>query len=184
MGCPNLTIFPKLVMSVVVSCQKADSAEVSIPLKPDDRGYGREKIVRGAYEFREYQLPQTETQEQAYDSLVQLAAMGGFAVQYSDGASTITARKGDFWALLRISGEYYDLKVVRVTEKPWAPVQTAQEISREIDAHNRASIYGIAFSSDRQAVIEEKSKILMEVLKVLQGNPAPGPQCRRESYGE
>lgn len=172
MGCPNLTIFPKLALSVVVSCQRADSVEVSIPLKPDDRGYGREKIVRGAYEFREYQLPQMETQEQAYNSLVQLAAMGGFAVKYSDGASTITARKGDFWALLRISGEYYDLKVVRVTEEPWAPVQNAQEISREIDAHNRAAIYGIAFSSDNQAVIEEKSTILIEVLKYLRGNPA------------
>ncbi len=57
-GCPNLTLFPKLVTSVVVSCRRGDSVAVTMPLPPDAQGYPREKSVRGIYEFREYQITQ------------------------------------------------------------------------------------------------------------------------------
>ena len=33
--CPTLTIFPQLAATVVLSCDKGDSVEVSMPLKPD-----------------------------------------------------------------------------------------------------------------------------------------------------
>src|SRR5208282_5060433 len=52
--CSNLTIFPKLAASVVVSCQSGKSVGVNMPLKPDAQSFAREKSVRGAYEFREY----------------------------------------------------------------------------------------------------------------------------------
>lgn len=172
MGCPNLTIFPKLVNSVVVSCQRGDSIEVTMPLKPDDQGYAREKTVRGVYEFREFQIPQ-EQQEHAFQDLIQLADMAGFTVKYSDNFSTITARNGDAWVLLRVGGEYYDVKVVRVKEEPWTPpFKNAEEISREMNTNGRAAIYGIAFSPDNQAVMEETSKIIEEILFYLNRNPS------------
>jgi outer membrane protein OmpA-like peptidoglycan-associated protein len=170
-GCANLTAFPRLVPSVVVSCRRDDSTEVAMPLKPDGRGIAREKSVRGIYEFREYQITETGHQEYAFENLMQLAAMAGYKVKYSEAPSTITARNGDTWALVKISGDYYDVSVVWAKENPWTPIQNAQEISREMEAHKHAAIYGIMFSPDNQAIVEDSSKILGEVLMYLKGNP-------------
>jgi outer membrane protein OmpA-like peptidoglycan-associated protein len=170
-GCPNLTIFPKLVPSVVVSCHTGDSVEVTMPLKPDAQGFAREKSVRGIYEFREYQTTQVDQQEQAFENLMRLAPMAGFTVKYSDALSTITALKGDTWILINVSGEFYDVRVVRVKEEPWTPpFKDGQEISRETDADRRVAIYGMVFSPDNQAITEESSKILGEVLTYLKRN--------------
>jgi outer membrane protein OmpA-like peptidoglycan-associated protein len=171
-ACADLKAFPKLPMSVIVSCDKSDSIEFTLPLKPDAQGYSREKSVRGAYEFREYRLPSVYQQEQAFQQLMQLLSIKGFLPKYSDNFSTISGRNGDTWILINVSGEYYDVKMVRAPEEPWTPVKDAQEISREIEAHNRVAIYGIEFSPDSQTVVEEHSKILGEVLKYLKGNSA------------
>jgi outer membrane protein OmpA-like peptidoglycan-associated protein len=170
-GCPNLTIFPKLAGSVVVSCRTGDSVEVTMPLKPDAHGLAREKSVRGIYEFREYQMIQVGQQEQAFENLMQLAPMSGFIVKYSASPSTITARNGDTWILINVGGDFYDLSVVHVKEQPWTPVKDAEGIFREMQTHSRVAIYGIEFSPDNQAVNDEDSKILIEVLKYLQENP-------------
>jgi outer membrane protein OmpA-like peptidoglycan-associated protein len=169
-GCPNLTVFPKLAASVVVSCRTGDSVAVTMPLKPDAQGFAREKSVRGVYEFREYQITQTGQQEQAFENLMQLAPMSGFIVKYSVSPSTITARNGDTWILINVSGDYYDLSVVHVKEEPWTPIKDAEGISREMQTHSRAAIYGIEFSPDNQAINEGDSKILVEVLKYLKEN--------------
>lgn len=170
-GCPNLTIFPKLVTSVVVSCRKGDSVAVTMPLPPDAQGYAREKSVRGVYEFREYQITQVDMQERAFDSLMQLTPMAGFIVKYSSNPSTITARNGNTWILINVSGDFYNVSVVSAKEEPWTPIKDAEGISREMQVHSRAAIYGIEFSLDNQAINEEDSKILIQVLKYLKENP-------------
>jgi outer membrane protein OmpA-like peptidoglycan-associated protein len=169
-GCPNLTIFPKLATSVVVSCRSGDSVEVTMPLKPDAHGFAREKSVGGVYEFREYQITQGGQQEQAFENLMQLAPIAGFVVKYSASPSTITARKGDTWILINVSGDFYNLSVVQAKEEPWTPVKDAEGISREMQTHSRVAVYGIEFSPDNQAVNEEDSKILIDVLKYLKEN--------------
>jgi outer membrane protein OmpA-like peptidoglycan-associated protein len=171
-GCPNVMIFPKLVTSVVVSCHRGDSVEVTMPLAPDAQGFAREISVRGIYEFREYQIPQVDQQEHAFENLMRLAPMAGFIIKYSADPSTITARNGDTWIRINVSGEYYDVSVVRVKEEPWTPpFKGAQEISREMDANSRVAIYGIEFSPDNQGILGENSKILGEMLTYLKGNP-------------
>jgi hypothetical protein len=170
-GCPNLTVFPKLAASVVVSCRSGDSVEVTMPLKPDARGFAREKAVRGAYEFREYQITETGQQEQAFENLMQLAPMSGFIVKYSVSPSTITARNGDTWILINVIGDYYDLSVVHAKEEPWTPAKGAEGISREMQTHSHVAIYGIEFSPDNQSINEEDSKILADVLAYLKDNP-------------
>jgi outer membrane protein OmpA-like peptidoglycan-associated protein len=170
-GCADLTVLSRLPMSAIVSCDKGDSMEVTMPLKPDAQGYGREKSARGAYEFREYQILQAEQQEQAFNNLMQLLGIAGFTVKYSSSPSTITARKQDTWILVKVSGEYYNVSVVHSKEDAWTAVKDAQEISQVMVAHKRVAIYGIEFSPDNQAVMEENSKILSEVLKYLKGNP-------------
>ena len=120
-GCPNLTIFPKLAASVVVSCRAGDSVEVTMPLKPDGHGFAREKRVRGVYQFREYQITQAGQQEQSFENLMQLAPGAGFTVKYSLSPSTITARNGDTWILINVGDDFYDLSVVTAKEEPWTP---------------------------------------------------------------
>ena len=170
-GCPNLTLFPKLVTSVVVSCRRGDSVAVTMPLPPDAQGYAREKSVRGIYEFREYQITQAAEQERAFESLMQLAPMAGFIVKYSSNPSTITARNGDTWILINVSGDFYNVSVVREKEKPWTPVKDAEGIFKEMQTNSHINIYGIGFTPDNQAVNEEDSKILNDVLKYLKENP-------------
>jgi outer membrane protein OmpA-like peptidoglycan-associated protein len=63
------------------------------------------------------------------------------------------------------------VKAVRVPEDPWTPVQNAQEISQEMEIHNRVAIYGIEFSPDNQTIVEDHSKILTEVLTHINGHP-------------
>jgi outer membrane protein OmpA-like peptidoglycan-associated protein len=172
-GCADLKVFPKLAASVIVSCDKGDSIEITLPMKPDGQGFVREKTLRGRYEFREYQLPQIYQAEQAFQNLMQLLPIAGFTVKYSQSPSTISARNQDIWILISVSGEYYDVKAVRVQEDPWSPVKDAQEISREMEAHKRVAIYGIEFSPDNQTVVEEHSKILGEILSYLKGNAGP-----------
>jgi outer membrane protein OmpA-like peptidoglycan-associated protein len=155
-----------------VSCDKQDSAEVTMPVNPDDQGNAREKTVRGAYEFRQYQIGEQQMQEQAFGALTQSFDSAGFKIKFSSSPATITGRKEDTWILVKISGEYYDVTVVRAKEAPWAPVTSAQEISREMEAHKRVAIYGAAFSPDNQAVVVEYSRILGEVLAYLNANPS------------
>jgi outer membrane protein OmpA-like peptidoglycan-associated protein len=170
-GCPNLTLFPKLAGSVVVSCRRGDSVAVTMPLPPDAQGYAREKSVRGIYEFREYQIMQAAEQERAFESLMQLAPMAGFIVKYSSNPSTITARNGDTWILINVSGDFYNVSVIREKEEPWTPVKDAAGISKEMQTSSHISIYGIGFTPDNQAVNEEDSHILSDVLKYLKENP-------------
>jgi outer membrane protein OmpA-like peptidoglycan-associated protein len=170
--CPDLPVFPVLPMSVVESCQRGDSVGVTLPLKPDAQGLAQEKRVRGAYEFRGYRIPESE-REHAFDSLMNLLPMKGFVVKYSIKPATITARKGDTWMLINVSGESYDVSVVVVPQESWTPVKTAEEIAREMKAHGQVDIYGIEFSSkdqSSQAIVEEQSDILSEILKYLKAN--------------
>jgi outer membrane protein OmpA-like peptidoglycan-associated protein len=170
-GCPNLTLFPKLVTCVVVSCRRGDSVAVTMPLPPDAQGYAREKSVRGIYEFREYQITQAAEQERAFESLMQLAPMAGFIVKYSSNPSTITARNGDTWILINVSCDFYNVSVVREKEEPWTPVKDAGGIFKEMQNSSYIDIYGIGFTSDNHAINEEDSKILKDVLKYLEVNP-------------
>jgi outer membrane protein OmpA-like peptidoglycan-associated protein len=156
-------------MSLVQSCQKGDSVEITLPLKPDANGLAQEKRVRGAYEFREYQIPEQD-REYAFDSLMNLIPMAGFAVKYSIKPSVITARKGDSWMLINVSGESYNVSVVVPPEESWTPVKTAEEIAREMKAHGRVDIYGVEFSPKDQSIQESHLAILSETLKYLKAN--------------
>lgn len=170
--CADLPVPRRLVSAVIVSCDKQDSAEVTMPVNPDAEGNSREKTLRGAYEFRQYQIGEQQMQEQAFDTLTQSFDSAGFKIKFSSIGGTITGRKEDTWILVKISGEYYDVTVVRVKETPWAPVRNAQEISREMEAHKRVAIYGAIFSPDNRAVVVEYSGILGEVLAYLNANPS------------
>ncbi len=171
-GCQDLPEVPQLGTSVMVSCQSGDSVKVVMPLKPDAQGFPREKSVQGVYEFREYHITETDQQEQAFPNLLQLLPMTGFNVKYTEEPSTITARNADTWILVHMSGDFYNVSVVRAKEEPWAPVASTEEISRQMDTNHRVAIYGIKFSADNQAVKEE-SKILGELLKYLKTSPTP-----------
>jgi len=169
-GCVDLKELPRLPSTKIVSCDKADSIEVTMPLKPDARGYGRDKTVRGVYQFREYQILEAALQERAFDTLMQLLPIAGFSVKFSSTPSLITGHKDGSWILVNVQGEYYDVKVVHVNEEPWNPVTDSKGISREMEAHHRAAIYGIEFPPDNQTVKE--NTILGEVLKFLMANPS------------
>lgn len=151
-----------------------------MPLKPDARGNAREKTVRGAYEFREYQILQGDQQEQAFDNLMQLLPISGFNIKFSSSPSTITGCKDGAWVLVNVSGDFYNVKVVHLNEDPWNPIVDAPGILREMEARHRAAIYGITFTPDSQAIVEQRSPILAEVLKFLQANP--GLTFRVESH--
>jgi outer membrane protein OmpA-like peptidoglycan-associated protein len=169
-GCPRLTAFWPLPAATVVSCERADSVGVRLPLKPDANGVIQEKRVRGVYEFRAYKIPQAE-QDYAFDRLMDQLPMAGFKIKYSMKPSTITARKGDTWILINISGDLYNVTVVQEPPEVWASAKTAEEISREMQAHNHVDIYGIEFSPADQSILEEKSQVLLEILKYLKQNP-------------
>lgn len=170
-GCSRLVAgFPPLPMSVVESCQKGDFVEVTLPLKPDANGLAQEKRVRGAYEFREYSIAETD-REYAFANLMNLLPMAGFAVKYSNKPVTITARKGDTWMLISVSSESYNVSVVVAPQESWTPVKTAEEIAREMKAHGRVDIYGIAFSPKDQSIQETQSDILSQILEYLKANP-------------
>lgn len=174
-GCTSLPVFPVLPMTAVESCDRGDSVELTLPLKPDARGLAQEKRVRGAYEFRAYRIPESD-QEQAFDNLINLVPMKGFVVKYSNKPSTITARNGDTWMLINVDGESYNVSVVTAPQEPWTPVKTAEEVAREMNAHGRVDIYGIEFSPEDQSIQrkqlrEKQSDILSEILKYLEANP-------------
>ena len=170
-SCPSLKVFPPLPMSVVESCHTEDSVEVTLPLSPDANGLAREKRVRGAYEFREYHIPESD-RGYAFESLMNLIPIAGFVVKYSNKPSTITARKGNTWMLINIGGESYNVSVVVVPEESWTSVKNAEAISREFKAHGRVEIYGINFSPNDQSIQEAQSDILFEILKYLKENPS------------
>jgi len=167
--CPPLGVFPQLVMTKVQSCQRADSAEVTMPLKPDANGVAREKRIRGAYEYREYRISQSN-EDSAFDNLVNLLPMAGFQVKYVLKPSTITGRKDNIWILIRISGDSYNVSMVRGSEELWTPVTSAEAISLAMMAHGSVDVYGIQFSPENQALQEKQSEILGEILKYLKQN--------------
>ena len=168
-GCPPLTILWPIPGATVVSCQHGDSVRVTFPLKPDAHGYAQEKEVRGAFEFREYQISKV-LQDAAFDNMMSELPAAGFTIKFSSKPSTITARKEDMWALINISGDVYNVSLVKGPPEVWASVKTAAEISREMQAHNRVDIYGIEFWSVEQAIREKPSAILFEILKYLNQN--------------
>lgn len=169
-GCSRLEELMPLPTAKVVSCQKGDSVEISLPLQPDANGALKEKKVRGAYQFREYQVGEIE-EPSAFDHLLAALPMAGFRVKYSNKPSTITARKDDIWILIHVSDDLYNVSVIREIPDNWRTVQTAEEIASEIQAHGRVDIYGIEFSPSDQSIVESTSKILSQVLKYLKQNP-------------
>lgn len=169
-GCPPLTILWPLPGATAATCQRGDSVEVTLPLKPDAQGSAREKRVRGAYEFREYQIDKSQ-QDYAFENMMRELPMAGFKIKYSSKPSTITARKEDIWALINVSGEFYNVSLVKEPPEVWEFAKTAADISREMQAHNRVNIYGIQFSQEDQSILEKESQILFEILNYLKQNP-------------
>ena len=169
--CPPLSAFPQLAASVVVSCDRGDSVEITMPLKPDAQGRAREKKIRGMYEFREYRIPRADEQEHAFDNLMQLIPIAGFIVKYAANPSIITAQKGEAWMLINVNGDSYDVGVVRDTQIHCTAFKNGKEISREMQAHNHVAIYGIQFSPEMQTIQDDNSEILSELLKYLKQNP-------------
>jgi|SRR5215469_4285361 len=168
-GCPRLAALPPLPSAKVVSCQNANSVEISMPLKSDANGYAQEKRVRGAYEFREYRINKLE-QEFAFDNLLDALPMAGFTTKYSMKPSTITARNGDTWILIRISDDFYDVSVVHEAQASCTPPKDADQISHEMQVNNRIPIYGMQFSSENHIILENSSEILTMLLKYLKQN--------------
>src|SRR3974390_1152097 len=169
-GCSRLDTFLPLPMRVIESCQSSNSVEVTLPLKPDANGQAQEKRVRGAYEFREYSIPEL-AREYAFDNLISLIPTAGFVVKYSNKPLSITARKGDTWMLINVNGETYNVTVVVPPEESWTTVKTADEIGREMKARGRVNIYGIEFSPEDQSIQEKPPNILAEIVKYLKANP-------------
>src|SRR5215467_8173619 len=170
-GCPPLTILWPIAGATVENCQHGDSVEVTFPLKPISQGNAQEKRVRGAYEFREYQIEKSQ-QDYAFDNMMRELPQASFIVKFSSKPSTITARKEDIWALINFSGESYNISLVQGPPEVWASAKTAADISREMQAHNRVDIYGIQFSPDDQSILEKESQILFEILKYLKQDNA------------
>lgn len=169
-GCTHLEVLPPLPSAKVVSCQDSDSVEVSMPLEPDANGYSQEKKVRGKFQFREYRVGKME-ESYAFDNLMQTLPRAGFMIKYSRKPSTITARKGDTWVLINVGDDLYNVSVVQEPPEVWNFVKTAEEISREMQAHSRVDIYGVEFSPVDQSILEDKPQILFEILKYLKQNP-------------
>jgi len=170
--CPPFTTFPQLPMTIVVSCEKANSVAVTVPLKPDAQGRAQQKSVRGLYQFREYRNPRAEQHDYMFDNLMQLAPMAGFTVLYSARPSVITARSAQTWVLINIGDDSYNISVVRESQTSCAPVNNAEEIAREMEAQDRVAIYGIQFSPGNQIMEEKSSDALKAVLKYIGQNPA------------
>ena len=170
--CPPFTTFPQVPMTIVVSCEKANSVEVTLPLKPDAQGRAQQTSIHGLYEYREYRNPRAEQQEYMFDSLMQLAPMAGFTVLYSARPSVITARSGQTWVLMNVSDESYNISVVRDSQMSCAPVNNAEEIAREMEAHDRVAIYGIQFSPENQIMEEKSSESLKAIFKYIGQSPA------------
>jgi outer membrane protein OmpA-like peptidoglycan-associated protein len=154
--CPPFSAFPQLPMTIVVSCHKANSVELTLPLQADAQGRAQQKSVQGLYEYREYRNPRAEQQDPMFENLLQLAPMAGFVVLYSARPSVITARSGQTWVLINVADDSYNVSVVRDSQRSCTPVNNAEEIAREMDIHDRVAIYGIQFSPENQ-IIEEKS---------------------------
>jgi len=169
--CPKFSKFPQLALSVVVGCQKNDSSEVTLPLKPDAEGRSREKRVRGANDFREYHIPQSYSQEQAFDSLIQLAGIAGYVIKYSARPSTITGRNAERWFLINVSSEFYNIVIVQDTQESCTPINNTEEISRRMQARNRVALYGIQFTPNNQINQDASSEILEALLKYIKQNP-------------
>jgi len=169
--CPPFTTFPQVPLTIVVSCQKSDSVEVTMPLKPDARGLAQQKSVHGVYEYREYRSPRAEQQEYMFESLMQFAPIAGFTVQYSVRPSVITARSGQTWVLINVGDNSYNISVVRDSQMSCAPVNNAEEIAREMESHGRIAIYGIQFSPENQIIEEKSSEPLKALLKYIGQNP-------------
>lgn len=110
-------------------------------------------------------------QDQAFTNLMQLIPMAGFTVKYSASPSTITAKNGDTWILINVSGDSYTVSVVREPQISCSPVNDVAEISRAMQAHNHVAIYGIQFAPPNQALQENNSDILNEVVKYLKQTP-------------
>lgn len=169
-GCPQFSMLPPLNRAVVESCDKQDSVEVTLPLKPDANGFAQEKRVQGVYEFREYRIPESE-QDYAFDNLMNQLPMAAFIIKYSVKPSMITARNGDTWLLINVSGDSYSVTAVRQPPEVWTFAKTDEEITREMQAHDRVDIYGIEFSPGDQSILERRPSILFEMLKYLEKNP-------------
>jgi outer membrane protein OmpA-like peptidoglycan-associated protein len=171
-GCTDLAAFPKLPTSIILSCRSSESAEMTFPLKPDDQGRARDKVVQGAFEYRDYQIEDASQQEQAYANLLQLLPMSGFAIKYADSSSKITARSENAWILVSVSGELYSVTLLQPAHQAWPQVTDEKEIAEQIAAHSRVAIYGIQFSKDNKFILQQNSKVLEEVFKYLHDNPA------------
>jgi outer membrane protein OmpA-like peptidoglycan-associated protein len=168
-GCPPPTLLWPLPGATIVTCHHGDSVGVTLPLKPDAQGHSQEKQVRGAYDFREYQVAESQ-RDNSFDNMMKELPMAGFKIKYSIKPSTITARKENMWALINVSGEFYNVSLVIEPPEVWAFAKTAAEISSEMQAHNQVDIYGIQFSPDDQSILEKESQILFEILRYLKQN--------------
>lgn len=170
-GCTDLAAFPKLPTSIILSCRSAESAEMTFPLKPDDQGRARDKVVHGAFEYRDYQIEDASQQEQAYANLLQLLPMSGFTIKYADSPTKITARSENAWILVSVSGEIYSVTLLQPASEAWTQATNEKEIAEQIAAHSRVAIYGLQFSPDNKHVLRQNSAILEEVFKYLKDNP-------------
>jgi outer membrane protein OmpA-like peptidoglycan-associated protein len=171
-GCTDLAAFPKLPTSIILSCQSSQSAEMTFPLKPDEQGRARDRVVHGAFEYRDYQIEDASQQEQAYANLLQLLPMSGFTIKYADNSSKITGRSENAWILVSVSAELYSVTLLQPAQETWTQVTDEKEIAEQIAAHARVAIYGIRFSKDNKFILQQNSTILEEVLKYLHDNPA------------
>jgi outer membrane protein OmpA-like peptidoglycan-associated protein len=171
-GCTDLAAFPKLPTSIILSCRSSESAEMAFPLKPDDQGRARDKVVHGAFEYRDYQIEDASQQEQAYANLLQLLPMSGFTIKYADSPTKITARSENAWILVSVSGELYSVALLQPAQEAWAQATNEKEIAEQIAAHSRVAIYGVQFSPDNKHILRQNSAILEEVFKYLKDNPS------------
>jgi outer membrane protein OmpA-like peptidoglycan-associated protein len=170
-NCPQLASVPQLPMTEVVACHKSDSVEVTFPLSPDARGQSRDRKVTGAYEFREYHLPQGFNAEQAFENLTQLLPMAGLIVKYSYRPSTIVGRNGDLWVLININDDLYNVSTVRDAEAVCTGVNSVADIARQMAARNRVSITGVQFSAKNQLDSDASGAALEALHDYLKQNP-------------
>jgi outer membrane protein OmpA-like peptidoglycan-associated protein len=169
-GCTDSPLLSRFPGSIITGCRSVDDES----FKFDMESGKPQKVIEGKFEEIRYHFPSTASKAQVVRNLTSALHQAGYTFDYdSGGFGDYTVHMGKTWISVQISasGDYREVSVTE-TALTQDVVANAAALDSGLNGAGHVVVNGILFDTAKADVKPESDAALVEVSKMLKGNPA------------
>jgi outer membrane protein OmpA-like peptidoglycan-associated protein len=170
-GCKDSPLVQRFPGSHINSCEHKEFDAAEMPVSADKDGNEVDKNIEGEVFSWDIGTREGTSSLQLYRNFEAALKGAGYQFLFTASPEKLTARKGDQYIYMQLSGSYYYLTTVKVQAMKQEVAADATAMGNEIDTSGHVAVYGIHFETGKSAILPDSEATLDQVKQLLDGRP-------------